>query len=75
MKKTNHEGLDEWADKIAALEPDVPAAVARYALRLASDRRLPKDDRDFAKAQADAVRRAVRRAKAKRCPPAKGKKK
>ena len=60
--------LDAWADKIAALEPDVAAGVARYAARLAADRRLGKADRDLATAQADAVRRAVRRAKAKARP-------
>ena len=57
--------LDEWADKIAALKPDVAAGVAAYAGRLASDRRLSADDRQFAAAQADAIRRALRRAKAK----------
>lgn len=57
--------LDAWADKIAALEADVAAGVAAYAGRLASDRRLSADDRQFAAAQADAIRRALRRAKAK----------
>lgn len=55
--------LNGWADKIAALEPEVAAGVAAYAGRLAADRRLSADDRQFAAAQADAVRRAVRRAK------------
>ncbi len=56
--------LDEWADRIAALEADVAAGVASYAKRLAGDKRLGKPDRQFAAAQADAIRRAVRRAKA-----------
>ncbi|HUY37172.1 MAG TPA: hypothetical protein VMV69_30965 [Pirellulales bacterium] len=70
-KKTDPEAqaaLDAWADKIAALEPDIAAEVARVATRLAADRRIPKVDRDFAQAQVDAVRRALRRAKGK--PPA-----
>jgi hypothetical protein len=65
MKRPNdpeaQAALDAWADKIAALEPDVAAGVAAYAGRLASDRRLAKDDRRFAAAQADAIRRALRR--------------
>jgi len=65
--------LDAWADKIAALEPDVAAGVARYAARLAADRRLGKADRDLATAQVDAIRRAVRRAKGKAAATAKGK--
>ena len=56
--------LDEWADRIAALEADVAAGVASYAKGLAGDKRLAKADRQFAAAQADAIRRAVRRAKA-----------
>ncbi len=59
------EALDDWADRIASLEPTVAAGVAEYAKRLAADRRLSKPDRQFAEAQADAVRRAIRRAKAK----------
>lgn len=55
----------EWADRIVALEPDVSAGVAAYALRMAADRRLPAADRQFAKSQAEAIRRALRRAKAK----------
>lgn len=57
--------MDEWADKIAALEADVSRGVMAWASRMASDRRLSVDDRRFAKSQADAVRRALRRAKAK----------
>lgn len=57
--------MDEWADKIAALEADVSRGVMALALRMASDRRLSADDRRFAQSQADAVRRALRRAKAK----------
>lgn len=55
--------LDAWADSVAALEPDLAAGVASYANRLAADPRLAKADRDFAKAQAEAIRRALRRAK------------
>jgi hypothetical protein len=57
--------MDEWADKIAALEADVAAGVMALASRMASDRRLAADDRRFAKSQADAVRRALRRTKSK----------
>lgn len=64
--------LDEWAAKVAALESDVARGVIAYAARLAADRRLSADDRRFAKSQADAVRRALRRAKSKgKAPPAK----
>jgi hypothetical protein len=56
--------LDDWADQIAALEPEVSAGLASYAKRLAGDKRLAKADRLFATAQADAIRRAIRRAKA-----------
>lgn len=56
--------LDDWADRIAALEPAVSAGMASYAKRLAGDKRLAKADRQFAAAQADAIRRAIRRAKA-----------
>ncbi len=62
--------LDAWADSIAALEPDVAAGVAAYAGRLASDRRLSADDRHFAAEQANAIRRALRRAKGKTKAPA-----
>ncbi len=75
-KKTDPEALaalDAWADKIAALEPDVAAGVAAWATTLATDRRLSKVDRDFAQAQLDAVRRALRRAKGKPPATAKGK--
>lgn len=67
---TDHEAqaLDAWADKIASLEPAVAAGVMSYAGRLASDRRLPADDRRFAAAQANAIRRAIRRAKGKTKP-------
>ena len=74
MKRTTdpeaQAALDEWAAKVAALEPEVIRATIAYASRLAADRRLSTDDRRFAAAQADAVRRAMRRAKAKAKPPA-----
>lgn len=60
-KDEPQQALDDWADRIAALEPDVVAGVATQAKRLAADRRLPAADRRFAKAQADAIARAVRR--------------
>lgn len=58
----SREALDEWADKVAALEPEVSNGIAAYAKRLAADRRLRKADREFAEAQVKAIRRAVRRA-------------
>ena len=57
--------LDAWADKIADLEAEVAAGVAAYAAGLAADRRLAADDRRFAAAQADAIWRALRRARTK----------
>lgn len=65
--------LDAWADQIVKLESDVAAGVAAYSKRLASDRRLSAEDRQFATAQADAIRRAIRRKKAKGDAPASGK--
>ena len=65
--------LDAWADQIAGLEGDVAAGVAAYSKRLAADRRLSADDRKFAAAQADAIRRALRRIRAKKVKPASGK--
>jgi hypothetical protein len=55
--------LDAWADQI--VEADSTAAVVAHAKRLAADRRLAKADRQFAHTQIDAVRRAIRRAKAR----------
>ena len=57
------EPLDLWAAKIAALEPDVARGVVEYAQRIADNARVPKADRDLAQAQADAVKRAVAKAK------------
>lgn len=62
--ESSGKALDDWADRIAALEPEVSAGMASYAKRLAGDKRLAKADRQFATAQADALRRAIRRAKA-----------
>jgi len=56
--------LDAWADKVAVREPDIAAGLAAYAACLAADRRLAKHDREFAAAQAEAIWRALRRAKA-----------
>ena len=52
--------LDAWANQIARLEPEVAQRVIEYARRIASTR-LPKGDREFAEAQARAVKRALRR--------------
>jgi hypothetical protein len=65
--------LDAWAEQIAGLEADVAAGVAAYSKRLAADRRLSAEDRKFAAAQADAIRRALRRIRAKGTGPTGGK--
>jgi hypothetical protein len=52
--------FDDWAERIVSLEPDLRAGIVAYATRLAADRRVPKSDRDFAKAQADAIERAIK---------------
>ena len=57
------EPLGVWAAKIADLEPDLARGVIEYALGIACNRRVPKADRDFAHAQADAVKRAIAKAK------------
>ena len=61
--------LHDWADKIAALEPEVVDGVVSSSKRLAGDNRLRQADRDFAQAQVDAIRRAARRAKSSRKKP------
>lgn len=63
MADETPKALGDWADQIAALEPEVVDGVVSSAKRLAGDKRLRKADRDFAQAQVDAIRRAVRRAK------------
>ena len=63
------QALDDWADKIAALEPELVNGIQSLAKRLASDKRLRQADRDFAQSQADAIRRAVRRARSGRKKP------
>ena len=62
MDDNARQALGAWADQIAALEPAVRKALVASIGRLANNRRLDKADRDFAKAQVDAIRRAVRRA-------------
>lgn len=57
--------LDEWADQIASLEPEVRDCIVVRALRMAANRRLRKADRDSAEAQADAIGRALVRRKRK----------
>jgi hypothetical protein len=57
------EPLDVWAAKIAALEPDVARGVIKYAQGIAGNVRVPKADREVAQAQADAVKRAIAKAK------------
>ena len=65
MPKTIEQGaqavVDAWADRIAAMGPDVAAGIATCAACLAADRQLAKHDRKFAAAQADAIWRALRR--------------
>lgn len=61
VKDDTEQTLDEWANRIAALEPEVRDGIMAQVQRLASDRRLPKIDREFAKSQADAIRRALKR--------------
>lgn len=63
MTNDERQALDEWAAQIAALEPDVSKGIITYALRLANDKRIKQADRDFAQAQVDAIRRALRRGK------------
>ncbi len=60
------EPLDVWAAKIAHLEPDVASGVIEYAQRIAQSARVPKADRDIAQAQAEAVKRAIAKAKRSR---------
>lgn len=62
MPEETRHAIDEWADQIAALEPDARDGIVAFAKRLAADRRLRKSDRDFADAQAKALIRAIRRA-------------
>lgn len=69
MTDKTPKALDDWADQIAALEPEVVDGVVSSAKRLAGDKRLKQADRDFAQAQVDAIRRAVRRAKSGRKKP------
>lgn len=65
MDASEQQSLAEWADRVVALEREVCDGVLAGALRLAGDKRLPQADRDFAQAQADAIRRALRRVKSK----------
>ena len=60
------ESLDVWATKIAALEADVARGVINHAQGIAGDRCVPKADRNFAQAQAEAVKRAMAKAKRSR---------
>ena len=63
------QAMDDWADKIAALESEVVDGIVSSAKRLAGDKRLRQADRDFAQGQVDAIRQAVRRAKSGRKKP------
>jgi hypothetical protein len=60
------EAIDEWADEIAALEPEVREGIMARALRLAANRRLLQVDREFAQAQAEAIGRALVRGKSRK---------
>ena len=55
------EPLEAWAARIATLEPEVAASVIAYSRRIAADHQAPKADREFSKAQAQAVEQAVAR--------------
>lgn len=57
----NFIGLHDWAAEIAALEPAIRAAALDSVLGIAADRAVPAADRRFARAQAQALRRAFRR--------------
>jgi hypothetical protein len=57
--------LDGWADCIAPLGADVAERVAAHAHRLAVDPRISRENRAFARAQASAICRAIRRAREK----------
>ena len=63
MDDESQQALDPWADQIAALEPEVRNGILARALRMAASRRLRKADREFAQAQAEAIGRALMRAK------------
>lgn len=63
MSNDSKGDIDEWADKIAALEADVRDGILAKANRMAANRRLRKADRDFAHAQVEAISRAIARAK------------
>ncbi len=66
MDEDRQRSLDEWADQIASLEPEVRDSILARALRMAANRRLRKDDREFARAQAEAIGRAVVRMKSRK---------
>lgn len=66
MDDETQQPLDAWADTIAALESEVRKRIEARARRMATNRRLRKADREFAKAQADAIGRAVVRRKSGR---------
>ena len=63
MNEDGSQAMDDWAEKVAALEPEVADGILSLTRRLAGDKRLRQADRDFAQAQVDAICRAVRRAK------------
>jgi|GEM_PF-2083825 len=58
--------LDEWARALVGLGESIAQDLIRSIQRLADDRRLPADDREFAQSQISALRRAIRAAGSKR---------
>lgn len=55
------QALAEWAEQIAGLEVEAARKVADYARGLADNPHLAKSDREFAAAQAEAIRKAMQR--------------
>lgn len=63
MNEDERQDMDDWADKIVSLEPDVIKGVLQFAQRLAIDQRLSQADRDFAQFQVESIKKARRRKK------------
>jgi len=63
MDNEELQALQLWVAEVASLEPAVREGIAAYASRLAADKRLRQADREFAQAQADAIRRGLSRSR------------
>ena len=61
MTIETQQDLDEWANNITQLEPEVVKGILSWAKELTGDKRLQKSDRDFAQTQVAAIERAKRR--------------